>query len=80
MTRREVVLRMLEKAEKKNDGEAVKWGRFCQLSPLVSWPKNVRRETLSDLEELECVQVKKSGPGFRVRITEAGRAYHREQA
>ncbi len=80
MTRREVVLRMLEKAEKKNDGEAVKWGRFCQLSPLVSWPKNVRRDTLADLEELECVQVKKSGPGFRVRITEAGRAYHREQA
>ena len=79
MARREVVLRMLEAAEEKSDGDGVKWGRFCQLAPLVSWSKNVRRETLADLEELECVQVKKSGPGFRVRITVAGRAYSRDQ-
>lgn len=80
MARRETVLRMLESAEEKNDdNEGVKWGRFCQFAPLVSWSKNIRRETLQDLEDLELVQVRKSGPGFRVRITDAGRAYSRDQ-
>jgi len=79
MARRETVLRMLEAAEEKNDDdEGVKWGRFCQLAPLVSWSKNIRRETLQDLEDLELVQVKKSGPGFRVRLTAAGKAYNRD--
>lgn len=79
MERRNLALRMLESAESKQPGEAIKWGRFCQFAPLVSWSKNARRETLQDLEDLELVQVRKSGPGFLIRITEAGRAYHRDQ-